>query len=864
MNKGRKKDDFEPAVPADAFDQLSRDFQEVMEELTGEETLESFRVEYEKLHGALATSHESEKKLITKCKALNQEIVQNAVKVQTALKLSYEDQQRIAALKKEVERAWRMVETSHEKEQRASDSITVLKTEADNLTKIVEQGAGKSVNQEQMVIQLSQEKVDFSKTRDLLQTQVNNLAAAKTEFEEKTERAQLELQNQASEVVRLQQEMARRKTQGEDSQKRKAELNEELTSVRLKIDDMTKEVNQNKISLDEQKAVMRELEQKVKAETEQVAEGYSRQNKLEDDIKKRKKLTTEEQAMKSKLGEEQAGFEQKIDELNKERAYFRRQKKLADDESKEIEEFRHNLAEDKKVEEGIIAELKAEVASLKAEATDCRKQADTDQKYTNEITRERDLLTKNVASGDDRGKKQAEMVAGHERQAEELEKEVLRWKLTTQNTNSRIESLEAMKDKYQRELTEAYQKFNQGQESLQSREETVADLNKQLADIKQKLHQQKNLYEAVRTDRNLYSKNLAEAQEEIGTMKERFRTMHHQIENLRDEIRNRDSDLIKKHCDHVKVSKEMDRVVDHLDKTRKRQNQLQHITELQHREMKKIESTIAGAEFERLAQRKELTAVSGQRNILATQLIKRNDELNLLYEKIKIQQSTLKKGEAHFKKKQDEQTRLRTMIKQLEGKIHGAGNGGVDKYEELKKEMNALEREVFAEKHKVKALAEELENPMNVHRWRKLEGSDPQIYSLINKIKTLQQRIIQKTELVVEKGETLERKEKTYQDLRKMLARQPGPEITDSLALYQEHVRKKKAQCEKMTGELQVYTAKVGELKEELQRLHRANVDVRKKLYEQRKKEKTVEKKVIHTLLPQLPRFTGGGFNLSL
>lgn len=33
-----------------------------------------------------------------------------------------------------------------------------------------------------------------------------------------------------------------------------------------------------------------------------------------------------------------------------------------------------------------------------------------------------------------------------------------------------------------------------------------------------------------------------------------------------------------------------------------------------------------------------------ERDILGTQLIRRNDELALLYEKIKIQQSTLNKG----------------------------------------------------------------------------------------------------------------------------------------------------------------------------------------------------------------------------
>lgn len=40
----------------------------------------------------------------------------NAAKVQTALKLSQEDQKTIESLKKEIEKAWKMVDASHEKE----------------------------------------------------------------------------------------------------------------------------------------------------------------------------------------------------------------------------------------------------------------------------------------------------------------------------------------------------------------------------------------------------------------------------------------------------------------------------------------------------------------------------------------------------------------------------------------------------------------------------------------------------------------------------------------------------------------------------------------------------------------------------
>ncbi|VTJ62584.1 Hypothetical predicted protein [Marmota monax] len=62
-----------------------------------------------------------------------------------------------------------------------------------------------------------------------------------------------------------------------------------------------------------------------------------------------------------------------------------------------------------------------------------------------------------------------------------------------------------------------------------------------------------------------------------------------------------------------------------------------------------------------------------------------------------------------------------------------------------------MQREFLKERTRCRALEEELENPMNVHRWRKLEASDPSTFEMIQKIHTLQKRLISKTEEVVEK-----------------------------------------------------------------------------------------------------------------
>lgn len=47
----------------------------------------------------------------------------------------------------------------------------------------------------------------------------------------------------------------------------------------------------------------------------------------------------------------------------------------------------------------------------------------------------------------------------------------------------------------------------------------------QIVEGETRLKQQQNLYEAVRADRNLYSKNLIQAQDEIQEMKRKFQIM---------------------------------------------------------------------------------------------------------------------------------------------------------------------------------------------------------------------------------------------------------------------------------------------------------------------------------------------------
>lgn len=140
----------------------------------------------------------------------------NAAKVQTALKLSEEDQSTIQALKKEIEKAWKMVDASHEKvwlssrptlpcihwqkhgnrqvlpetqqEARAKETIQQLKLEIANLTRLVEQGAGLGLGEESTVNELLKQKEELTRERDM---QVDQIVTLRTELMELHEKLRL-------------------------------------------------------------------------------------------------------------------------------------------------------------------------------------------------------------------------------------------------------------------------------------------------------------------------------------------------------------------------------------------------------------------------------------------------------------------------------------------------------------------------------------------------------------------------------------------------------------------------------------------------------------------------------------------------
>ena len=238
----------------------------------------------------------------------------------------------------------------------------------------------------------------------------------------------------------------------------------------------------------------------------------------------------------------------------------------------------------------------------------------------------------------------------------------------------------------------------------------------------------------------------------------------------------------------------------------------------QESDIARLKYVISEAESEKQKQRKDYEMVINERDILGTQLIKRNEELALLYEKIKIQKSTLKKGEIYYQERLNDIQNIRKHISDLKRQLNVSQNE-TSCIPDLKREIYLLQKEYLEQQQKAKYLSDELEKPFNVHRWRKLECTDPETYEMIQKIQSLQKRLISKTEEVSEKDVLIQEKEKLYIELKNILAKQSGPEVAEKLQVYQQNLKERTQQLKEMVKELKNYQSQVQAYKFEIERL---------------------------------------------
>ncbi|KFR00894.1 Coiled-coil domain-containing protein 147, partial [Opisthocomus hoazin] len=825
-----------PYLEESAFEALEKDFQEVISLLKGDKTLEKFRIEYEKLHAVMKKSHENEKRLMKKCRELNAELVVNSSKVAVLTKLSKDDHGTISSMKAEIEKAWKMVDAAYEKEQNMKKTINSLQEEIARQTNLLERGPGISPGQEYNILDLLKRKEEVTKERDQLFSEVVKLRQSVTQVTEQQQDTEKAKNKADQSIMQLQQEIQLCQNESSREARKKEKMEKELKNILAEMDNKQDEIKNLQQHIQRSKEEQLKMEQRLK---EQKIMNERAGKELEQLQMRNNKLMQENEQQNVVLEELMQNIQQKTTEL-----------KARDDEvtqmrleisklnkARDVLQNKLHVTEEQKVDACHERNtLKNQISGLERELEAVKKQAEIDKKAIDELVRERDMLNKNLFKATSATQKQINLVKLHAQLKKNLEEEIQNYKNEAQKQRKIICQLEKERDCFISETSNLREKVLQHMKDIEIREVQICDYKKKIEESESKLKQQQNNCEAVIAEKNLYSKNLTEAKDEIAEMKKKLKTLTHQVDLLKEEMTDKEAAHAKAHLEHQRTENEKESLKAELLTMNEQALETKNFIENQEEKERELLKMIAEADAERLKQKKEFDQVINERRILGSQLVRRNDEVALLYEKIKILQSILNKGETQYRQRIEDIRLLKLEIKKLR-REKGILGKTVANVEELRQEVHRMQKELLREQTRSKVLEEELENPLNVHRWRKLEASDPSTYELIQKIQRLQKQLISKTGEVIEKELLLQEKENLYVKLKRVLARQPGPEAAEQLQLYRHTLREKTKQLKVLSSELNMYKSQSQEYKCEIERLANELLNVKKKYLAQKRKE---------------------------
>lgn len=714
----------ELTVSEGLFAKLERDFNEAMQALEGHENFGRFRAEYEKMHRALLKSHESEKRLLKRCQQLTQELMGNAAKMQAALKLAQGDHSTIEALKKEIEKAWRMVDAANEKSARAKDTVKKLTEEVQSLQEIMESGTSLTSTQTATLEELKLEKKRMQSECDDLMKQIETLTRETHDMGIKVKESETELMNHQEEIRRVtEREKATRHDYEKEAKARERsdtqvrellillqQRRKELRAHEVLQNSLTEAVNRLRSQLQEDQSKRQVLIQKMETAEKQL---FHTQQSYDDALDTTEALNERHRQVRKEITE----AEKKAVEL---RAEEQRTHRVRDNDFKELRRL---------VQQN--DDIRQEHANLERQELTIRKRIATAQREKEDICRTQELLQREQETLRKHGEKERDkiqliekIIANEVESQNEIESAIVREVEIGTRLRQTVARLESEREKYTHEMSQVTVQHAQAQEELKIATVTCEETQKAIDECEQKLKLQQDRYEQVRSERNLYMKKLIESQDEVVELKQNFRMMDHQIHQLKEEL------AIKEKKFQEETSTQ-NMAKDRLTKVRKTVNehtaafdeanqQCENVSQ----QIKQLVKVLNECDKELSKQQQQFLAVSGERDLLGTQLIRRNEELALLYEKVRIQEEALSRGEVAFRERREDMRLLNLKITDLrrQSMIAQTRARHVD---QLKDDIKQLNYELRVQREKVHALTEEAENPKNALRWESVSGRNP-------------------------------------------------------------------------------------------------------------------------------------------
>lgn len=840
--------------------QIEKDFQQVCGEMCELVSNPMFTDIFRQLHSLIMDSHTKNKKLAEVVQVLNGQIVSNATKVSSLLKMSEDDKLSIERYKDEYNKAWKLITVANSNEAKSAEICENLKTEVNRLSEEVH---SQSVNENS----INTIKTDINsflneiKTAEhefeVITSDINQMNARLTNTISRRDKAKIEI-DEITQTIQLEDtKLTKLKEMQDEYQKEiekvstEAKENEsDILNNGIQIKNLQKSISENQAETVRYRSILREYQND--------ADVLYRKIKSWSETKDRVAQLVSKTEGKIKV------VHQRIEKTERElESQISKRDKINDIIDKRLIEY----DEAQKKSKDIIHEMQLAVRERKnksQEVIDIMRKLGFKESQIRIKEREIDFSLRQIQKIISKVKNAVLDTKEEKEITEIVDTAISQEKLDQQKMGIKAHDIEWESKVFQQKTHESKIQLVRILDNNGIISTEIENSNRNLEKLEHDSKEQDRFIYNMRHDRDIISNQIKSLEAENQELKLNMNAKNEEILKLKHDIQNRTEECINIHFQTRGVEKQI--------------NAMNGVVELTQKLCEQSRATIVGYKAEgaklrliydeahkdiSLAQ-SEIRNLTDISRLIERQLSLKKTEISKINEDVITVLHQLERRNKSFEQQSIELSQLN---EELENRIfqHRILTQKTSIKHELEMDVIALETKLIHEKEIRNRFEEEFERPMNIHRWTILQAMSPHIYKQIMMIQYLKQKLesVKRQQIKLN-----EKKEKMLKAIQVNNTRMKNCKIQDgkyALNVMKDSLKKKEKELADMEKEMKSNNTYLKEMKETV---NTTKLCVKKSHIATSSLKRQMPKTEVPTIPINAPKFIersrlGGGFSLS-
>ncbi|GBM73313.1 Cilia- and flagella-associated protein 58 [Araneus ventricosus] len=796
---------------------VTSNFQQALTELRKNKIAENFENEFLEVLDVLKTAAQSRKQLLNKCQELTSEISLKGKALLEIEKKCKEGEKQSEQLKEELIKASKCIEKQGENEVQFKEKILELEAKLFNL----ENEQDSTIPEKEKAFELEAERERKLLNSRIFQLESDLKIKETTEMEIKSklletmEEMQKLEENMEALRVRLKQELARSQNIVQDrhstekevraKEGRIIELENTVANLKQKLEETGKKINsyENRVVNHQQKInslqkLYHRTQEQAGIQTEEFRIIYAERDKLNLLLdRKDEDMKSLNAKLVDAINDKESTLQRYLNAQNQKQSFVAK-----------CESLEKQIVENEKV----IMRLKMQQAQHDTEVLS--------------LIKEKELLAKNILKMESIIEKYSNDFKTNEKERITLHQDLKKAEQQIEKQSRVITCLEGLKTQLLNDVKDLTIKIEKLNSEICAHGDKEASMEAKIIELTSKLTQQKDISSGAIADRKVFCHQYKEMKENRDQLKQKIAVLDGYVNELNEsqisqaekitswkkkwesldlQTKNLVTKLAKEETDHAAL------------KTNHKQLEEQIQTYLQ---------TIVTKEKEIKSLQSKLNYVSEECMLLRSQIQQQKKEVISLEEKLNYSEIATAREQESYNTLKNGTKLLHLEILRLTGEKN-ALMCKVNDLEKLKQSFTYAKQELHHERYKNSALERAMQQPLNVHRWRLLKGTDPEKYELIENFQTVQKQLLRKSIEVEKKDKKITNMVKLVDHLKNMSSRKKYfEEKYIEKVNYNQLLKEKNEKIKALSFEINMnetymssYQAEISRLKEEVRKM---------------------------------------------